>query len=112
MMGSENPVFGKGYPSSGGLAREEWVIVYKMTNEKLFRVAKKCSMTNFVKQLLRNSIYFFPHPCYNHPGINGKERGGTWRMGRFPPGRQASIFGKPARSAEISKRGTPFLSFQ
>ena len=78
MAGGENPVPGKGFLPAGGnpgFWREELEFMYKMTDMKLYRVAKYCGFDNFMKQMLRSSIYIFPDACYNHLEVCEKEHG-------------------------------------
>ena len=49
--------------------------MYKMTDMELYRVAKYCGFDNFMKQMLRSSIYIFPDACYNHLEVCEKEHG-------------------------------------
>ena len=58
-----------------GFWREELEFMYKMTDMKLYRVAKYCGFDNFMKQMLRSSIYIFPDACYNHLEVCEKEHG-------------------------------------
>ena len=49
--------------------------MYKITGIELYRVTKYCGFDNFMKQMLRSSIYIFSDACYNHLEVCEKEHG-------------------------------------